>query len=146
MATRIDATAVQNFASMEGASGASLLLSSGVAILALDGLKPTRRAMMLRMRHGSRNRSRFDALQPRDERTWLVTKTMAGELLHSQPLDPFTDLRTVLDDELERRRAAGWIIDEPHSSTCAAFFAERDGVRVGVMIVQLEPGRPLPRR
>jgi hypothetical protein len=37
-------------------------------------------AMLRGMRHGSRSRNRYDALQPRDERTWLVVKSMAGEL------------------------------------------------------------------
>lgn len=92
-------------------------------------------------------RNRLNALQPRDEATWLTVVSMAGELISSQRLDPLTDLRRVLDVELERRIADGWIVSEPHSKTCAAFFAERDnGERIGVAIVRLEPGTRAPSR
>jgi hypothetical protein len=91
---------------------------------------------------------RYDALQPREEPTWLTVVSMAGELISSQRLDPLTDLRRVLDDdELARRLADGWIVSEPHSSKCAAFFAEREnGDRVGVAIVRLEPDTRAPSR
>jgi hypothetical protein len=92
-------------------------------------------------------RNRYDALQPRDEPTWLTVFSMAGEVLSSQRLDPLTDLRRVLDVELERRLADGWLVSEPHSSTCATFFAERDsGERVGIAIVHVEPGTREPPR
>src|SRR5262245_6380282 len=87
-----------------------------------------------------RRRLRHDALQAREEPTWLTVVNMAGELISSQRLDPLTDLRQVLEVELERRIADGWRVREPHSSTCAAFFAECDsGERVGIAIVRLEP-------
>lgn len=95
----------------------------------------------------SYRRNRFDALQPRDEPTWLTVFTMAGELISSRRLEPLTDLRRVLDLELGRREADGWIVSEPHSSTCAAFFAQRDdGERVGIAIVHQEPGTREPSR
>ena len=95
----------------------------------------------------SYRRNRFDALKPRDEPTWLTVFTMAGEVIASQRLDPLTDLRRVLDVELEQRLADGWKVTEPHASTCAAFFAERDsGERVGIAIVSLEPGTRAPSR
>src|SRR5262245_30993409 len=101
--------------------------------------------MLLRMR--TYRRMRYDALQPREEATWLTVVSMAGELISSQRLDPLTDLRRVLNVELERRVADGWIVSEPHSTTCAAFFAERDsGERVGIAIVSLEPGTRAPSR
>jgi hypothetical protein len=106
----------------------------------MERAAPTRNAERMR------KRSRFDALQPVEKRTWLTVTTMAGELLRSQPLDPLTNLRLVLDNELERMQAEGWFTAEPHSSACAAFFAERDGVRVGVTVVSLEPGTPPPKR
>lgn len=95
----------------------------------------------------SYRRNRYDALEPREEPTWLTVFDMAGELISSQRLEPLTDLRRVMDVELERRLADGWIVSEPHSSACAAFFAERDdGQRVGIAIVHLEPGTiPLSR-
>lgn len=102
---------------------------------------------MLRcMRHGSRRRNRLDALQPRAEPTWLTVNTMAGELVRAQLLEPLANLQLVLDTEIERMEADGWIIPERHSHSCAAFFAERDEERVGVMIVRVEPGKALPRR
>src|SRR5262245_20790604 len=92
------------------------------------------------MHHGYR-RNRYDALQPREEPTWLTSFTMAGELITSQRLEPLTDLRRVLDVELEKRLADGWLVEEPHNSSCAAFFAQRDtGERVGIAIVRQEPG------
>ncbi len=42
-----------------------------------------------------------------------------------QRLHPFTDCG-VLDAELEQQLADEWIVSEPHTSTCAAFLAERD--------------------
>ena len=101
--------------------------------------------MLCAMRSFRRNR--YNALQPRDEPTWLTVFTMTGEVISSEWLDPLTDLRRVLDIELERRIADGWIVTEPHSSTCATFFAERDsGERVGIAIVRLEPGTREPSR
>jgi hypothetical protein len=92
-------------------------------------------------------RNRLDALQSREEPTWLTVCTMAGEFISTQRLDPLTDLRRVLDVELERRLADGWIVSEPHSKTYAAFFAERDnGERVGIAIVRLETGTRAPSR
>ena len=44
--------------------------------------------MLLRMR--THRRMHYDALQPREEPTWLTVVTMAGELISSQRLDPRT--------------------------------------------------------
>lgn len=87
-----------------------------------------------------RKRSRFNALQPIEERCWLVITSMAGDLLRTQSLDPLTDLRRVLDTELDRLLANGWEVVEPHSTTAAVFFAQRGVERIGVAIVSLEPG------
>jgi hypothetical protein len=96
------------------------------------------------MRHYRRNRAK--ALFSIDVPTWLVVQTMAGELIRSRPLEPLTDLRKVLDGELERMQADGWIVSEPHSDSSAAFFAQRADERVCVAIVQLEPGKRAPSR
>ena len=90
------------------------------------------------MRHYRRNRAK--ALHPIDVRTWLVVQSMASEIIRSQPLDPLSDLRRVLDGELERMRANGWVVCEPHSDSSAAFFAQCGDERLCVAIVTLEPG------
>jgi hypothetical protein len=63
-------------------------------------------------------------------------------LLEHRTLPPNTDLRAVLTDELNRLRSEGWHVEEGHSSTCAAFFAQCGPDRIGVSIERVDPTQP----
>ena len=92
-----------------------------------------------------RRRSEPDPLAPTKEPTWLAVWGPFRDLLQSQPLEPYTDLRAALNAERDSRIAAGWKAD-PIGPRSGFFFCDKDRLRVMVIIQRVDPSRPLPMR
>jgi hypothetical protein len=88
----------------------------------------------------SRRRSYEDPLAKLRDPTWLVTEDMLGRPLEVTPLEPYADLRAIVNTARDKRMAEGWECDEigRHSS---GFFCKKDGVRQLVGVKRVEPGK-----
>jgi hypothetical protein len=89
------------------------------------------------MMHGAdmRRRSRPEALKSVGHPMRVIAHDMLGNLLEERELAPWTDLRAVLNAEMERRAEQGWTNEEPPSDSFAGFFCHPDGTRVLVSVV-----------
>ena len=88
-----------------------------------------------------RRRSYEDPLTEIRHPTWLVgSRNMLGRLLEVTPLEPYADLRAIVNAAREKRIAEGWLCSElgRHNGD---FFSERDGVRLLVSVRRVEPGK-----
>ena len=87
----------------------------------------------------NRRRSYEDPLAKLRDPTWLVVEDMLGRPLEVTPLEPYADLRAIVNAARAGRIVDGWQCDEigKHSS---GFFCTKDGVRLLVGIRRLKPG------
>jgi hypothetical protein len=92
------------------------------------------------MQHGTRKRARYDFLAPSDKPRWLVVQDRSSQVIAATCLRPGTNLRAVLDDAVAQRKADGWNV-EGHDGQWrwSGFFCHRDGQRISVTLVALDP-------
>ena len=81
-----------------------------------------------------RRRSRPEALKSVGHPMRLAVHDMLGNLLEERELAPWTNLRAVLNEEMEFRSEQGWTTEEPPSDSFGGFFCHRDGARVLVSV------------
>ena len=95
------------------------------------------------MQHGTRKRGRYDFLAPTDKPRWLVVQDRWSQVIVATYLSPGANLRAVLDDAVAQRRADGWIV-EGHDGRWLwpGFFCHRDGKRISVSLVAVDPAKP----
>jgi hypothetical protein len=85
-----------------------------------------------------RRRSEPDPLFVTKEPTWLCVQDAVGRTLECVQLEPYANLRAILNAARDARIAEGWQADEI-GRRCSFFFCTKDGVRLEVLIRRLDP-------
>jgi hypothetical protein len=98
--------------------------------------------MLALMQHGTRKRGRHNFFARTDEPRWLVVQDRCSRPISSTCLPPGSDLRAALDDAVAQRKADGWTIEDHDGRWLwGGFFCHRDGERVSVLLVAVDPGK-----
>jgi len=89
-------------------------------------------------------RTRFDAMAPVAETTWLVVADPYGNSLYVRELPPLTDPRGVMIEAMARSIADGFEVEEL-PGVVPIYFCRKDGERRSVSIVRKAPTSPRSR-
>ena len=85
-----------------------------------------------------KRRTRYDAMAPVPETTWLVVEDQYREPLHVRELPPNTDPRMVMIEAMSRSIREGFEVEEL-PGTQPIYFCRKDGERRQVYISRRNP-------
>lgn len=83
-------------------------------------------------------RPKVDPLAQTNEHTWFVVEDMCGQKISARRLEPMENLRAIVYLAAANKAAMGWEVTEM-SPFCSGFFCQRDGNRVWLGVVRLDP-------
>jgi hypothetical protein len=83
-----------------------------------------------------RRRRNSNPLATVNERRWLKTFDRYGKELSSRCIEPMTDLRRLMGEEIARWVATGWTVEG--NGAWGEFYANRTGDRVQVLLTPAE--------